>query len=198
MRVLGLLLLLGGALFWWIRDVQARPIAHPPGITAPYQPYQNAANLPPPFSRKQYTFKPVARFVVEARVLGKRLYRYDRGSAISPLDLALGWGRMSDTRVIKKLGIRQSDRFYFYSWPDEPPIAPGEIVVSSANMHMVPGSEELTGRLRRVKAGNLVRLEGYLVNVTGPDGFYWHTSTTRADSGNGACELVWVEKLVVR
>jgi hypothetical protein len=136
--------------------------------------------------------------VVEARVLSKRSYRHDQGAAISPVDLALGWGRMSDTKVIDKLGIRQHDRFYFYSWPDLPPIDPGEIVVSSANMHMVPSSQLLAKELKRLKAGNLVRLEGYLVNVTGPEGFYWHTSTTRTDSGNGACELVWVEKIVVR
>ena len=195
--MVGLLGLLIGAIFLWMRDVQARPIPRPPGITAPYQPYQNSANLPAPFSRNGYTYTPVARFVVEARVLSRRLYRYDRGAAVSPVDLALGWGRMSDTKVINKLGIRQQDRFYFYSWPDVPPIDPGEIVVSSANMHMVPSSDPLAQQFKRGKAGNLVRLEGYLVNITGPDGFYWYTSTTRADSGNGACELVWVEKLMV-
>jgi hypothetical protein len=44
----------------------------------------------------------------------------------------------------------------------------------------------------------VVALTGYLVEVRGPDGFRWRSSLTREDTGNGACELVWVEKLDVR
>jgi hypothetical protein len=145
-----------------------------------------------------YRFKPVAYFGLEARVLSKRLYHNDAGSAISPVDLALGWGRMSDTTVIRKLNIRQSDRFYFYSWSQNPPIPMGEIVASSANMHLIPANENIRVRLERLKPGNLVHIKGFLVNVTGPNGFYWNTSTVRHDTGNGACEIVWVADLVVR
>ncbi len=195
MRLLWLGLILLGGLFWWVRDVQARPINRPPGILAPNQPYQDSSNLPQPFSAKGYSFSPVARFVLQARVLSKHLYRYDTGAPISPVDLALGWGRMSDSRVLQKLRISQSDRFYYYSWPQNPPIDPGEIILSSANMHMVPSTPGLERQLKRLKPGHLVRLEGYLVNVTGPNSFYWHSSTTRADTGNGACELIWIEKI---
>ena len=39
---------------------------------------------------------------------------------------------------------------------------------------------------------------GYLVDVAGPGGFAWNTSLTRNDTGDGACEIVWVETLEVR
>ena len=39
---------------------------------------------------------------------------------------------------------------------------------------------------------------GYLVDVRGPGGFIWNTSLTRDDTGDGACEIVWVETLEVR
>ncbi len=35
------------------------------------------------------------------------------------------------------------------------------------------------------------------VNVTGKDHFIWNTSLTREDSGKGACELFYVEELLV-
>jgi hypothetical protein len=31
-----------------------------------------------------------------------------------------------------------------------------------------------------------------------PDGWRWRSSLTREDVGNGACELVWVERIEVR
>lgn len=200
MRRVGLLLLLGMVGFWLVRDVQARPVAHPPGVLAPDAPFQAPiANLQEVKLQKLgYQFQPQAYFELQARVLSRRLYRYDAASKLSPLDLALGWGRMSDTAVLRKLNIRQSDRWYYYSWPSEPPIPPGEIVVNSANMHMIPANAEIEQRLKRIKAGNVVRIKGFLVNVIGSNGFYWNTSLRRDDAGNGACEIVWVAELSIQ
>ena len=36
---------------------------------------------------------------------------------------------------------------------------------------------------------------GFLVDVRGPGGFAWNTSMTRNDTGDGACEIVWVETM---
>ncbi len=200
MRLFGLLLFLFGATFGLIRNVQAQPIARPPGVLAPHAPFQ--APLSPQsdvrLEKPGYQFRPVAYFELEARVLSRRIYHTDPAAAISPVDLALGWGRMSDSAVLDRLHIRQSDRWYFYSWRQDPPLPVGEIAVSSANMHLIPGNPNIEQRLRRVKPGNIVRIKGFLVNVTGPNGFFWNTSTTRFDTGNGACEIVWVADLVVR
>jgi len=57
--------------------------------------------------------------------------------------------------------------------------------------------EGLPGVIDRVRAGDLVHIRGYLVNAHMPDGGEWRTSTTRSDSGAGACELVWVEDLEI-
>lgn len=200
MRLVWLLLILAGGTFWFIRDVQARPIARPPGVLAPRAPFQAQLTQESDvhLEKPGFQFKPVAYFEIEARVLSKRLYRYDAAAAISPVDLALGWGRMSDTAVIRKLNIRQSDRFYFYSWSQDPPIPVGEIVANSANMHLIPGNANIEQRLERLKPGNVVRIKGFLVNVTGANGFAWNTSAVRYDTGNGACEIVWVADLIVQ
>lgn len=183
--------------FWLVRSVQARPIPHGPGILAPYAPTQTMLGKPGTLQFKGYTINAVARFELQARVLSKHLYRYDAGAKLSPVDLALGWGRMSDSSVLKYFSIRQSDRFYFWN-ANELPIPYEEVVNSSANMHMIPADEKIAKYLEGLKPGNIVYLKGYLVNITGPNGFYWNTSLTRSDSGNGACELVWVESLSIK
>ena len=40
-----------------------------------------------------------------------------------------------------------------------------------------------------------IRLSGQLVRVDGDDGFTWSSSLSREDTGNGACELIWIEQL---
>ncbi len=189
-RAIALLL---GVLFaghWWF---SGRPIERPPGILAPNEPTQQNLKGGPVFELPGHRATALARFSLEARVLGAERYRYDRGSKISPIDLALGWGPMSSSGILDQLEIDQYGRFYFWS-ADELPIDFGQITVHSANMHMIPANEEVRGTLLGARPGNLVALEGYLVDVTGEDGFRWRSSLSRRDSGGGACEVVYVEK----
>jgi len=53
-----------------------------------------------------------------------------------------------------------------------------------------------TERVPPLDPGDLVTLEGELVDVTGPAGRF-ATSLSREDIGNGACEVVFVEKVEV-
>ena len=136
--------------------------------------------------------RPLAGFSIEARVLGREDYRIGREADISPTDLALGWGRMTEDAVISQLNISQGGRWYRYSWKDAPPIPVEEIVRSSANMHMIPADDAVAAALRRIERGQRVRIDGWLVEANTNTGWRWRSSLTREDSGGGACELVYV------
>jgi hypothetical protein len=136
---------------------------------------------------------------VRARVLSKEGYWFDRGSRISPLDLALGWGRMSDQAILGRLSVSQSGRCYTYRpRNDQFPIPVEEIVAHSANMHLIPSTTAIERTLKSARRGNIVDLTGYLVAVESGDGSRWRSSLSRTDSGGGSCELVWVRSAVVR
>ena len=70
---------------------------------------------------------------------------------------------------------------------------PDEIVVSSANMHLIPATREVDRTLRNLPVGGLVHLEGALVDAS-KGKWTWRTSRTRTDTGPGACELFYVEQ----
>jgi len=84
-----------------------------------------------------------------------------------------------------------------HSWKtDAFPIPRKEIETSSANMHIIPANEQVEDELDDILVGEIILLKGYLVKVTTDDGFRWVSSLSRNDTGNGACEVVWVEKLL--
>ena len=136
--------------------------------------------------------RPLAGFSIDARVLSREDYRFGREADISPVDLALGWGRMTDDAVLSRLDITQGGRWYRYRWQGDPPIPLAEIVRSSANMHMIPADDAVAAALKRIERGQRVRIDGWLVEVNAPDGWRWRSSLTREDTGGGACELVYV------
>ena len=59
---------------------------------------------------------PLAAFVLDARVLHRENYHYDSAAALIPVDLAVGWGPMSDQAVLDHLKISQASRFYYYEY----------------------------------------------------------------------------------
>ncbi len=167
-----------------------------PGVVAAEAPRQTALQSKPVFLRDDYLVKAVARFEIDARVLGRERYRLSRGSGLSPVDLALGWGPMSDQSVIDQIKITQSRRFYWWRVKNYP-IPRRAIIENSANMHMIPADDTVRDELLAVRKGELISISGYLVNVSNEDGFTWRTSTTRTDAGAGACEIVYVQEIRV-
>lgn len=173
-----------------------RAIHYPPGVLINDEPAQvMLPDFTAAISYGAFSLKPLALFSVDARVLHRRNYRYDAGAALVPVDLALGWGPMSNEAVLDRLNISQSMRFYWYQYKLPPPIPAEEIVSHSANMHIIPSTPEIASRCKSLRAGTLVHMVGDLVEASGPRIGNWRSSLSRTDTGNGACELFYVQEI---
>jgi len=171
-----------------------RAVAHPPGIIAADDPMQQDLRTPIVFERKGRRFEARAEFTATARVILKERYRFDAMAGYSPVDLALGWGPLSDSAVLEQFSFSQSDRFYFWRTAALP--LPRETIVAhSANMHMIPSHPAIEHTLLRLRPGQVISFSGSLADVRDPDGRVANTSLTRSDAGAGSCEIVWVEAL---
>lgn len=180
---------LGAAGLWWW---SGRPVSQPPGVLAPEEPLQGPPDPPDPWTFKDHTLTPLARFEIRARVLATERYRFDGPAKLSPVDFALGWGPMSDSRVLEAFTIQQRDRWYFWS-SAHMPVSAGTVIAHSANMHLIPATESVRRRLLAVQVGQVVSLRGQLVRADGRDGSHWVSSLSRTDTGDGSCEVIWVE-----
>lgn len=170
-----------------------RAIRHTPGEIVSAAPAQQLIHFNAPrFSKHDAEIVARARFEMEAVVLGRERYRFDRMAKLAPVDLAFGWGPMSDAGVLARLSITQSNRFYFWSTP-EFPIPRRAIETNSANMHLIAATDAIERRIDSARVGQVVKLSGYLVDVKTADGWSINTSLTRDDTGDGACEVIWVE-----
>lgn len=191
--IVALLLVAGFGYFLHDRLEQKHIAAIGPVEEEPVQTTTDA----PAMHRFGFEIQPVARYVIRARVLSTERYLSGRWAELSPVDFALGWGPMSDHSVIGKLHISQGNRWYHYSWQGDAPADPALMAGSSANTHIVPADDDLKSKLLKVRAGEIVALRGYLINVRHPDGGFWNSSLTREDRGDHACELMWVEDVVI-
>jgi hypothetical protein len=136
-------------------------------------------------------------FVVDGVVLSRHPYRHGREAAVSPLDLVLGWGPMSNPAVLSHVAVSQAGRFGHVRAGPDAPVDLRALGDSWTNVHLVPADAGVARALEGIAEGQVVRLAGALVDVSGPAGFGWRTSTTRSDRGNGACEILLVKEVTV-
>jgi hypothetical protein len=168
-------------------------VDHPPGVLASGEPSQTLT-ASGSFERDSYRITPLANFRIRGRILLKDRYWLGRESDLSPLDLTLGWGRLSDTAVIEQFSIYRGHRcFYWKPTTREMPVPVKEVVTHIANVHLIPADKHIAESLFRLRKGDVVELAGYLVEANAPDGWHWKSSLTREDSGPGACEVMWVD-----
>jgi hypothetical protein len=168
------------------------PVSHGPGVLVAEGPAQT-----PPRSLRMielggYQLTPLADYSIRARVLGAERYRFDAIADLVPLDLALGWMSMSDSRVLDRTHLMQLRRHFYYQMPGGV-LTPETAKISAANTHVIPSDDAVRRQLLELKEGDVVHLTGQLVEVTGPRGLTMRSSLRRDDSGDGACEILYVE-----
>jgi hypothetical protein len=176
---------------------QLRPVHPSDGPIAPDDPLQADAGGATTIALGRWQLTPRARYDVTARILAREDYHFDRLADLIPEDLALGWGPMSDNKVIRAFDISQGVRFYTWMPKQELPIPRQAVIEHSANTHVIPADTDVARQLKRLRIGQVVHLRGYLVNAVRNDGVYITTSMTRSDSGPGSCEVLLVEQVEI-
>lgn len=156
------------------------------------KPYQDRLFFARSFEWKPYyKIKPLAVYHIAGHVLGARSYEGEPSpnSQHSPVDFGLAWGKAATPGIYNLLNCSQDHRFLNYA-PNG--LDESDYKTFTANVHIVPETDELKEELMKVVIGDKVRLGGYLVKITSEDGWTWKSSTVRWDTGDGACEVLLV------
>lgn len=131
----------------------------------------------------------------EFRIFSKKNYHFGQQAEISPLDLMVGWGEMTNPDIYQKIDFNQSNRFGYWRTNTTPPLPIPDLQRQMANMHIIPENATIARQLRRLDKDDLVYLKGQLVEVKDTTGWLWRSSLSREDTGNGACELMLVSEV---
>jgi hypothetical protein len=164
-------------------------------MVVPSSPLQTSPDVGP-WESRGYRFTPLAKYQISARVVRTSRYWFGSGSDIGPMDLLLAWGPMSDTANLQKVDFARCNRCMRWTLLD------GSLPVKTvseniANVHIIPANGEVWKDVKGVRREDTVTMTGYLVHVTTDAGYSWKSSTTRTDTGDGSCEVFWVDKLSI-
>lgn len=138
---------------------------------------------------------PKVRYALKGIVLSRKNYSSDWNSIISPCDLAIAWDKMTVTGLYKQIKWSQSNRWYYWRYDEEFPFDNAFIARYSANTHIIPANKNIKAIALNIERGDTVELIGYLAYVTADkkgNNFWWNSSLSRSDNGDGSCEIMYV------
>lgn len=179
---------------WW---VMSRPSGEPTSeiVDPAVDPAQTETDREP-FRVGESRITPRASYDISAEIASVERYRFDGFASVSPVDAVLTWGGMPEPPYADRVSYDQMGRFYF--WHTRASDLDLKYIEShSANVHLIPATDNLRRALVGLDAGDRVRLRGLLVDIDWDDGHWVRTSTVRTDTGPGACEVFWVEEAQV-
>ena len=111
-------------------------------------------------------------------------------------DLCLLWGKNVEDGIYKNLKFAHGEFTCYVKWENSTDSAFDLYRIS--NNHILPANAEVTRKIGQMQIGDQIYVEGYLSTykntdmktgeVVGTRG----TSVTREDTGNGACETIYV------
>ncbi|MDB5841107.1 MAG: hypothetical protein JWQ23_3059 [Herminiimonas sp.] len=152
-----------------------------------------------------YTVAPLYAYEITGLVVSKHNadtwwdYIHKRwNDSLNVTDLCVIWGNNVRSDVYAKVKFSSESftcnfRFNSQEVYDEFDMA------AVSNNHLITGEPRIAKKLRNVQIGDQIRVKGMLAEYSHNHGFAFKrgTSTVRTDTGNGACETVYVEDFEV-
>lgn len=117
---------------------------------------------------------------------------------INTKDVCVVWGAQNiRSEIYKRLKFSSDTWTCYYYWPDRETISLFDQSCLSNN-HLLSDDKELNKIVMKAEIGDQIRFKGYLSNYShSNNAFTRGTSTTRKDTGNGACETIYLEEFEI-
>lgn len=120
----------------------------------------------------------------------------DWNDYLNTKDICVVWGTNLDLRLLPKMEFWSGNWTCYFRTSDSETWAkfnPHQI----SNNHVLAADEKIAEILAKVRIGDEIRLSGHLVNYSIDAGPPRRSSVVRHDTGNGACEVFYIENAQV-
>lgn len=197
---IALFLFLATALLAWVRE-EALPPAAAILPELARDPVQNPVTLPALSVHKDgrdYIIRPLYTYELHGLVVSAhdsdslidfahRLW----GDTLNVRDLCVLWGDNVKDQLYDAFSFSNGDWTCFFRTEDAEAWSRFRLDQGSNN-HLLTDNAEIKARMARARVGDQITLRGYLAEYEHSGGFKRGTSTSREDTGNGACETIYV------
>ncbi|MDX1516583.1 MAG: hypothetical protein R3288_07075 [Woeseiaceae bacterium] len=185
--------------FWQRNDLPGDINVMPPVRNEPLQKATDKRAFDVRYRDIDYRVEPQFDYELSGVVVS---YRHHEGNSrmhrrandhLNMLDVCVVWGDNAGNPALQKFDFWNgifTCRFQTRDGDAWKAFKPAQL----SNNHLISDDDYIRDRVRDIKVGDQVFVRGYLASYSNPQGGRRGTSTTRLDTGDGACETIYVEE----
>lgn len=188
---------------WWQRDEFAEDMWLDPAVEA--EPVQEPVSKEP-FTTEvndvEYLIRPLYHYELTGLVVSFKRFSQDYGlhkrwnDFINIADVCVVWGSNTTEVDLNAFSFSNGEFTCRFATGDETAWRSFDKHRLSNN-HLIADSARVRARIDDLEVGDQIRIEGWLSEYGEPGGPFRKTSTTRTDTGNGACETIYVADMEI-
>jgi hypothetical protein len=145
----------------------------------------------------KYIVQPVARYelwglVVTTNKIGSMWDAYHTKDSVDTRDLCVIWGDNLRDDDFHRVSFKSGSWTCYFRYPGGVRFRHNQL----SNNHLITDRQEIRDRIASVRQGDQIQLQGWLANYAPAQATnrWRRSSTTRNDTGNGACEVIFVRQ----
>lgn len=194
---------IGLLLAWWNWDQFAEAMVLDPALDE--APRQRQIDEPPfmvQANEVDYRVQPLYNYELTGLVVSFKRFRPGIGlherwnDYINIADICVVWGENARDVDLNKFRFSNGEFTCNYSTRNREAwdrFNPDQL----SNNHILTDDERLKDEIRKLEVGDQIHLRGRLAEYGQPDGPVRGTSTVRTDTGNGACETIYLSEFTI-
>ncbi len=185
--------------FWNRNELPGNVEFRPEVLSEPRQTATRARPFDAAFNGVAYRVEPEYEYELAGMVVSFRHHddnsrmHFLANDHLNMMDVCVIWGDSAASKLLHKLkfwnGIftcnvqtRDSEAWEAFN------------MQQLSNNHLISDDEFIRDQVKAIRIGDQIRVKGYLASYGSEKGGKRGTSTTRTDTGDGACETVFVEQ----
>lgn len=185
--------------FWNRNDLPHRIEFRPQVLEEPRQQPTRQGAFDTAFNGVDYLVEPEFEYDLTGMVVSFR--HHDSNSRmhflandhLNMMDVCVVWGDTATSKLLNKItfwngiftcNVKTRDQAAWDAFS----------MYQLSNNHLISDDDLLRDRVKDIRIGDQIRVRGYLASYSSENGGKRGTSTTRTDTGDGACETLFVQQ----
>ena len=188
---------------FWNRNELPRDIAILPALSdEPRQAATRMSAFDAVFNDVTYRVEPEYEYELHGMIVsfrhhdGKSRMHLQANDHLNMLDVCVVWGSNAANPLIHQLEFWNGIFTCMVSTRDQEAWNSFDMFQLSNN-HLISDDPFIRDQVKKISIGDQIRFRGYLASYSNDQGGKRGTSTTRLDTGDGACETVYVEQFEI-
>ncbi len=188
---------------FWNRDELPRNIDYIPEIlNEPLQTATRQADFGAHYNGVEYQIEPAYEYDLYGMIVSYRHHGTDSrihmqaNDHLNMLDVCVVWGDNTMSRLLNKIDFWNGIFTCVVQTRDQEAWNSFDMYQLSNN-HLISDNDAIRDQVSGIQIGDQIRVRGYLASYSSDQGGVRGTSTTRLDTGDGACETIFVRQFEI-